>query len=174
MRPVKSLDHAIVFIHHNVEMDRVYPWLDRYKDQVYVVSAQHVYDWAVEKGKKAILLPLSVDVEYVKQFKTKKTKGTCYAGNRWKFKRKDEDRNIPYGVDFPPDNIPREELLKFIAPYKDLYAIGRCAIEGLILGCKIHPFYWRYPDPNYWKILDNKDAAKILQRELDKIDGVTR
>ena len=64
-------------------------------------------------------------------------------------------------------------MLEFIAPYEELYAIGRCAIEGMVLGCKIKPFLMdRYPDPNYWKILDNKDAAKILQKELDKIDGV--
>lgn len=170
MKAVGSKDHAIVFIHSNINLEKVYKWLEKYKDQIYVVSAKHVYDWFVEHGKKTIYLPLSVDVEYVKQFKTRKTKGTCYSGNRWKFKRADEDKNIPKDVDFPPENLPREELLKFIAPYEDLYAIGRCAIEGMILGCKIRPFFWRYMDPSIWKILDNRDAAKLLQRALDMIE----
>ena len=77
---------------------------------------------------------------------------------------------MPKDLDFPPADLEREELLKFIAPYKECYAIGRCALEAMVLGCKIKPFLMdRYPDPNYWKILDNKNAAKILQEELDKL-----
>lgn len=171
MKALRSEDRAIVFIHHNRNWDQVYSWLDKYKDLIYVCSVPHTYEWAKSVGKKAIYLPLSVDVDYVKQFKTEKTKQACYSGNRWKFKRADEEKNIPDDVDFPPENIPREELLKFIAPYRELYAIGRCAIEGMVLGCEIKPFYRVFPDPSYWQVLDNKDAAKILQEELDKIDG---
>lgn len=80
--------------------------------------------------------------------------------------------NIPANVDYPPDDLPREELLKFVAPYRKCYAIGRCALEALALGCEIMPFYHKWMDPSYWTLLDNKDAAKILQKELDKIDGV--
>jgi hypothetical protein len=170
MRPVGSKDHAIVFIHSNINLEKVYKWLEKYEDQIYVASAKHVYDWFVENGKRTILLPLSVDVDYVAQFRAKKTKGACYSGNRWKFKRADEEKNIPKDVDFPLANLPREELLKFIAPYRELYAVGRCAIEGLILGCKIRPFYWRYMDPSLWRILDNKDAAKLLQIALDMVE----
>ena len=170
MRPTRSMDHAIVFLHHCRSWDKVYKWLDRYKDQVFVCSTRPTYEWAISKRKKAIFLPLSIDVEYVKQFRAEKTKGACYAGNRWAFKREDEDKNIPDNVDFPPANLPREELLKFIAQYKELYAIGRCALEGLVLGCKIKPFYHVYPDPGYWNVLDNIDAAKILQQELCRLD----
>lgn len=173
MRVTRSMDHAIVFLHHCRNWDAVYSWLDRYDDLVYVCSTKPTYEWAISKGKQAVFLPLSIDVDYVSQFKTKKTKRACYAGNRWAFKREDEDKNIPDYVDFPPANLPREELLKFIAPYKELYGIGRCALEGLALGCKIKPFYHDYMDPEYWKLLDNKDAAKLLQKYLDDLDGTS-
>ena len=172
MRFTQHCEHSIIFIHHCLDWDRAYNWLGKRKDFILVVSTKPTLEWAKSKGYKAIFLPLSVDIEYVKQFKTEKTKKACYAGNRWAFKKEQEDKNIPRYVEFPPENLPRDELLKFVAPYKELYAIGRCAIEGMVLGCKIKPFLMdRYPDPNYWKILDNKDAAKILQRELDKIDN---
>lgn len=172
MRFMKSANHAIVFLHHNLNHDKVYGWLDEYIDQIYVCSSEATYEWAKSKiGGRAIYLPLSVDVEYVKQFKTRKTKQACYAGNRWGFKKKDLRELIPEGVDYSPRNLPREELLKFVAPYKECYAIGRSAIEARILGCKIKICDHRYPDPTYWKVLDNKDAAKILQEKLDSIDS---
>ncbi len=172
MRRVGSLDHAIVFIHHGINQDKVYSWLNDYKDQILVCSTQDTYDWAVSKGKKAIFLPLSIDVEYVKKFRAEKTKKACYAGNRWAFKEEDTKKYVPEDVDFPPHNLPREKLLKFIAQYKECYAIGRCAIEAKVLGCKLKVCYHKYPDPRYWKILDNKDAAKILQQELNKLDNI--
>lgn len=171
MRLTNHLNHSLIFIHHCLEMDKVYFWLKRYNDVVLVVSQQHVYDWAIENGYKAILLPLSIDVKYVEQFKAEKTKDACYVGNRWAFKKTDEDANIPEGVDFQPPNMPREELLKFMAPYRKCYAIGRCALEAKVLGCEIMPWHFRYPDPEHWKVLDNSEAAKILQQELDKIDN---
>lgn len=170
MKFLRSADHAIVFLHHCLSWDRVYTWLDKYKDQIFICSTKPTYEWAKSKDKQAIFLPLSIDVDYVKQFKTKKTKRACYAGNRWAFKREDENKNIPDYVDFPPPNMPREEMLKWVAQYREIYAIGRCALEGMALGCEVKPFYHVYPDPSYWKLLDNKDAAKILQRELDKIN----
>lgn len=170
MRSVGSLDHSLVFIHHGINMDEVYGWLDKYDDQILVVSTEDTKNWAEARGKKYIYLPLSVDVEYVKQFKNIKTRGACYAGNRWAFKRKDEDELIPSGVDFPPKNIPREQMLRFIAPYQGCYAIGRCAIEAKILGCEVKVCLHKYPDPEHWRVIDNKEAAKMLQKELDKIE----
>lgn len=170
MKGVGSYDRAIVFIHHNLNFDSVYKWLKRYKDLILVVSSWTTYAAAQDAGYKVIFLPLSVDVDYVKKFKTDKTKKACYAGNRWKFKADDISKYVPDGVDFPPKDLPREELLKFIAPYKQCYAVGRCAIEAKVLGCDIKVCDSRYPDPKFWKVLDNKDAAKILQRELDKIE----
>lgn len=172
MRFTQHYNHSIIFIHHCLDWDRVYNWLEKRNDFVLVVSTKPTLEWAKSKGYPAIFLPLSIDVEYVKQFKTEKTKRACYAGNRWAFKREQEEKNIPKYVDFPPSDLSREELLKFIAPYKELYAIGRCALEGMVLGCKIKPFLMdRYPDPSYWKVLSNDSAARLLQEELDKIDG---
>lgn len=172
MRFLRTNDHSIIFLHHNLNHEKVYHWLRRYKDLVLVCSTPATYEWAQSiYDFHAVFLPLSVDVEYVKQFKTRKTKDTCYAGNRWAFKRKYENK-LPSNVDFPPSNIPREELLKFIAPYQKVYAIGRCAIEAKVLGCDILPFYDPFPNPDFWTVLDNREAARILQEALDQIDGL--
>lgn len=168
MKAIGSKDHAIVFIHSNIEPAKNYAWLKKYDDLVLVVSSEHAYNWAKDTGYKTIFLPLSVDVEYVKQFKSKKVKDACYAGNKWKFKKTDLEKYIPDGVDFPPDDIEREDLLKFIAPYKKVYAVGRCAIEAKILGAKVLKCDHRY-DPADFEVLDNKEAAKILQKELNNI-----
>lgn len=171
MRAVGSESNSIVFIHHNVDPGKNYAWLRRHRNVVIVVSNKAVYKWAKVVGHKVIFLPLSVDVEYVKQFKTPKTKNACYAGNRWKFKAEDIEKYVPDGTDFPPKNIEREELLKFMAPYRKCYAIGRCAIEARVLGCEVLKCDHRY-EPEDFPILDNRDAAKILQEELDKVDGI--
>ena len=44
-------------------------------------------------------------------------------------------------------------------------------IEAKVLGCEILPYDPRFPDPERWKVLDNRDAAVILQKQLDLIDG---
>lgn len=165
-----SADHAICFLHHNLDHDRVYEWLNRYEDQILVCSVPVTYEWAVNSGHKAIFLPLSVDVDYVKQFRRKKKFGACYAGNLWKFKVPDIEKYVKKGTDLCKQDIEREELLKFIAQYRQCYAVGRCAIEAKILGCEVLMCDSRYPDPSVWQVLDNKDAAKMLQAELDKID----
>lgn len=170
MKHLRSLDHAIVFIHHNLNHDKVYGWLKRYKDLVYVCSTAASVSWATDQlNGSTVFLPLSVDTEYVKQFKTKKTKEACYAGNLWKFKKPDIAKYVPEGTDFPSKNIPREELLKFIAPYKVCYAIGRTALEAKALGCEVKNCDSRY-DGVDWPIFDNKEVAAILQEQLDLLD----
>lgn len=170
MKGCGSYDHAIVFIHHNLDHDRVYRWLDRYKDQVLVCSSPTTYEWALQKGK-AIYLPLSIDTEYVRQFATEKTKDACYAGNRWKFKEPDLAKYLPPDIDCSPKDCDRETLLRFIAPYRRVYAVGRTALEAKCLGAEIEVCDHRYADPNYWELLDNRTAADMLQLELDKIGG---
>ena len=171
MRFAHAGNHSIVFLHHNLNHDSVYRWLRRFNDLVYVCSVKQTYEWAKQQPNgHAIFLPLSIDTEYVSQFKTRKTKGACYAGNKWAFKLPDLKKYIPKGVDFPPENLPREELLKFIAPYRECYAVGRTAIEAKCLGATIKVCDHRYPDPKLWKVIDNLEAAKILQKELDLHD----
>lgn len=170
MRGVGSQSRSIVFLHHNIRPAQNYAWLQKYRNLVLVTSNHMVEKWAKTVGYKTIFLPLSVDVEYVKQFETKKTKDACYAGNRWKFKDEDLKKYVPDDVDYPPADLERDELLKFIAPYKEVYAVGRCAIEAQVLGAKVLKCDHRY-EPGDFPVLDNKEAAKILQRELDKIDN---
>ena len=69
-------------------------------------------------------------------------------------------------------NMPQDKLLHEMAKYKKVYCTGRTAIQAKILGCEIGVHDPNFPDPRVWKVIDNKDAAKILQKELDKIDGV--
>lgn len=115
---------------------------------------------------KTIYLPLSVCVKDVEKWKTIKTKDTCYAGRKGKFASCNVDLSTPH-----VQGLNHEDFLKELAKYRRVYAVGRTAIEAKILGCKILPYDPRYPDPSIWKILDTFDAIKILQKEVDKIDG---
>jgi hypothetical protein len=76
---------------------------------------------------------------------------------------------IPGKVDFF-SAMPREELLKEVAQYRRAFAIDRCAQEVQVLGCELLPIDTRY-HCDTTEVLDNRDAAKILQEELNKIDG---
>lgn len=162
-------DHAIVFIHSNVNIAANYRWLKRFKDLVLVCSNRETLKACRAYGK-VLYLPLSVDVEYVKRFRTEKTKDACYVGNVWQFKEKYLRKYVPAGVP-RLTKMPRHKLLTEMAKYSHVYAIGRCAIEAKILGCEVEVCDDRYPNPSVWEILDNKEAAKMLQEELDKIDG---
>jgi hypothetical protein len=66
--------------------------------------------------------------------------------------------------------MEHDELLREMAKYRRVYAVGRTAIEAKILGCEVLPYDQRFPDPSIWKVLDSMDAAKMLQRLIDKID----
>lgn len=169
-----ACDHAIVFVHNHRNCPECYEWLTDFDDLVFVCSEKADMPKLEKLGRdhgkswKCILLPLSVDVEYVKKFRKPKTKDTAFCGR----KQRQEGQAFPPGTDFIC-NVPREQLLSRMAEYRKVYATDRCAIEALILGCEILPFDPKHPDPTYWKVLDNLEAAKMLQRELDKIDGQT-
>lgn len=157
-------DHAIVFIHNNKHPE-AYEWLKEYKDLILVCGVPETVDKVKHIGK-AIYLPLSIDVDYVAQFRTDKTKGAAFVGRP----AKRRDIELPDGVDII-EGLPREEMLEQMAQYKTVYAVGRCAIEAKVLKCRLKAYDPRYPKVSRWKVLDNKDAAKLLQEELDKIDG---
>ena len=172
--PGRCWDHSVVFIHNNLNPEW-YRWLNRYKDLVLVCSLQ----WAKENMEelcpkhKVIFLPLSIDVDYVKQFKTKKTKDAAFAGRLAKLNQAvpQEMRAIPKDIDIL-GGLEREELLKAMAPYRTIYAVGRTAIEAKCLGAKIGIYNNLCPE-GIWDVIDNSEAAWILQRKLDKIDGIT-
>lgn len=160
-------DHAIVFVHNNLHPEN-YEWLKfyGYKDLVLVCGIPETVEKVAHLGK-AIYLPISVDVDYVKQFRVEeKTKGTAFVGRPAKGK----GLTLPDDIDYL-EGLPREELLRTMAEYKTVYAVGRCAIEAKILGCKLKAYDPRFPKVSRWNILDNKDAVSMLQEELDRIDG---
>ena len=155
-------DHAIVFVHNNLHPEH-YDWLKKYDDLVLVCGVRETCDKVKHLGK-TIYLPLSVNVKDVEKYKTEKTKDTAFAG------RKAKRRGIDFTeVDFL-EGLPRTRFLKEMAKYRNIYAVGRCAIEAKILGCKVLPYDPRYPHPQRWRILDSKDAVPILQKKLDKAE----
>lgn len=164
----RCLDHSIVFIHNNLK-PQIYAWMKRFKDLVLVCG------WPETCGKMAYLgqpiyLPLSVDVAYVESFKRPKDKDAAYVGRRTKHTTEVKGTTLPDGIDYI-ENMDREALLSEMARYERVYAVGRCAIEAKVLGCEVLPYDPRYHDPSVWKVVDNRDAARLLQRQLDEIDG---
>ena len=164
--PPYGADHAIVFIHNNLHPER-YEWLKKYNDLILVCGVEETVEKVAHLGK-AIYLPISIDVEYVKQFKLSKEErqGIVFAGRPQKHKE----------ADIPPDTpvlagIPREDMLKKLARFETVFAVGRTAIEAKCLGCKLKAYDPRYPKVSKWKVLDNKTAAAMLQEQLDEIDG---
>lgn len=159
-------DGMIVFLHDNLSPWH-YDWLKNYNDLILVCSSQYVAD-SVKFWGRAIVLPMSIDTEYVKQFRTEKTKDTCFVGNKWVLSN--SHSTIPDGIDFF-SSIPRDKLLKEVAKYRRAYAIDRCALEAKVLGCELLPLEVGYHCDDIGKLLDNRDAAKILQTKLNELEG---
>lgn len=164
----QGCDHAIVFVHSNLRPDH-YEWLKKYNDLILVCGVEETVEKVAHLGK-AIYLPLSIDVEYVKQFKQPKNKrkGVAFAGRS--SKKSYPGVALPYNVQCL-SGMARDELLAELAQLEKVYAVGRTAIEARALGCEVLPYDPRYPDPDRWKVLDNREAAKMLQEKLDAIDG---
>ena len=162
-------DHSIIFIHNN-RNPNYYSYLKEYKDVVLVCSLESTAENMRFYSDKVIYLPLSVDVSSVKKYKVKKkTKEVAYAGRKLKLKY--PNNRVPNGVDLLC-GLPQSALLREMAKYKKIYASGRTAIQAKILDCEVLPHETNFPDSSFWKILDNKDAAKILQDKLNIIDGI--
>lgn len=163
--PGLGVDHSIVFVHNNLHPEH-YDWLRQFKDLIIVCGIPETVDKMSHLGK-AIYLPLSVDVEDVLQYKAdEKTKDVAFAGRSGKR----SGIELPDNVD-KLEGIPREYLLRYMAQYKTVYAVGRTAIEAKVLGCRLKAYDPRFPKTSFWKVLDNKQAAKKLQKMLDEIDG---
>ncbi len=161
--PDEIPDGCIVFIHNNKNPQN-YNWLSGKKGLVLVCGIRGTMEKVAHLGSP-IYLPLSVDISYVEKFKREKDREAAFVGRHSK-----QTIYLPGGIDYIQD-MPRKQLLAEMARYKKVYAVGRCAIEAKILGCDVLPYDNRFPDPSIWKILDNSEAAKILQERLDEIDG---
>lgn len=161
-------DHSIVFIHNN-RNPNYYEFLRRYKDLILVCGLERTVENMQFFGK-AIYLPLSIDVPYVKKFRVEeKTKEMAFAGRMIKISKM-YHAPVPKECDILTD-MPQNKLLKAMAEYKKVYCTGRTALQAKVLGCEIGVHDPNFRDPHIWKVIDNRDAAKMLQYELDKIDG---
>lgn len=164
-------DHSIIFIHNN-RNPNYYSYLKNYKDCVLICSLPHTAENLSFFSDKIILLPLSIDVESVKKYRVKqKTKKIAYAGRRIKLNY--FNNRVPKDVPVLCD-MPQSELLREMAKYKTIYASGRTALQAKVLGCEVLPHETNFPDTGFWKVMDNLEAAKILQKQLDMIDGIMR
>lgn len=161
-------DHSIVFIHNN-RNPNYYEFLRRYKDLILVCGLEKTAENMQFFGKP-IYLPLSIDVPYVKRFRVKeKTKEMAFAGRMIKISKM-YHAPVPKECDILT-NMSQNKLLRAMADYKKVYCTGRTALQAKVLGCKIGVHDPNFRDPHIWKVIDNHDAAKMLQYELDKIDG---
>ena len=155
-------DHSIVFIHNNLHPEN-YDWLSVYDDLILVCGIEETMDKVSHLGK-AIHLPLSIDVEDVRRYIRPKTERRAFAG------RLAKKGGIQLGNVDIIGGMPRDKFLSTLARYEEVYAVGRVALEALVLGCKILPYDSRFPDVDRWKVLDNKDASVILQKRLDEVE----
>ena len=161
--PGKCFDHSIVFIHNNKNPER-YAWLKNYKDLILVCGVPQTCEKVKDYGT-SIYLPLSVDTKEIKKHIHSKIHDVAFAGRSTKH----VGMKFPKGTRFI-QSLPRDKFLDVLSQYKQVYAVGRVAIEAKILGCEILPYDPRYPDPSIWKIIDNSEVISILQSRLDEID----
>ena len=158
-----DLSHSIMFIHNNLQPN-AYQWLRKYHDLILVCGVPSTTE-KVQFFGTPIYLPLSVNVEQVKRYShVSATRDKCFAGRLAKM-----NNRVPKDCDILT-GLPQSVLLTRMARYKTVYAVGRTAIQAKILGCEIGVYDDRFPDPRFWKILDNKDAARILQDKLNEIE----
>ena len=167
----QCMDNAIVFIHSNVDFDR-YEYLRKYKNLVLVASQNYTVQELRKRklGDHVIYLPLSVDTKELRKYKNLKPHyrgGTCYAGR--------PDKPYVDGLRLQGNidmlcGLTHPDMLKRLNNYQYCYAVGITAIEAKFMGCTLLPFDKRYPDTRVWKILAPNEAAKILQKKLNKID----
>lgn len=161
----KAVDNSIVFIHSNLNTEKKYDYLKNYKNLILVCSQKSTCK-AVENLGKTIYLPLSIDLDYIKSFRcNKKDRQCCYAGRRGKCGMD----MLPKYIDYLYD-IPHEELLRRMAHYLYVYAVGLTALEAKALGCNVLPYDQRFPDPSVWIVRDTKHMIDTFQTELDKIE----
>lgn len=164
-QPGECFDGAIVFIHNNMHPKR-YEWLSAYCDLILVCGVPDTVRKVRHLGHAAYL-PLSIDVRECERHRRPKDKGRAYVGRKSK----------RAGCRFAPDvdileGKERSRLLDEMARYREVYAVGRCAIEARVLGCEVLPYDERYPDPSLWRVRDTLEMVPILQGIIDKVDRI--
>lgn len=158
----EDISHSIVFIHNN-RNPNYYSYLKNYKDIIAVCSVHSTAN-NISFYCPTIFLPLSVNIESVKRYRCKKTKDSAFAGRKSKI-----TNQVPKACDILT-GMSQTALIKEMAKYKKIYAVGRTAIQAKILGCEIGVYDNKYPDVNFWKPFDCSEAVKLLQSKLDEFD----
>lgn len=154
---------ALVICHSNDKPRNSYMHLF-HKNILWVCSKPSTVLIMQSYGEKAVYVPLSIDTEYVKQFKTKKTREIAFVGNAWGYKS-DYLASLPKDV-HQLTNLPRDQLLTEMAKYKTVIADGRCNIEAQVLGCKVQlPKYDKFETIER-EVVDSRDAIPYWQEAL--------
>ena len=165
--PREIPDGTIVICHDNRSTKQSYGRLFG-KGIIWVCSKHSTVKTLEGYGERAVYVPLSIDTEYVKQFKRKKTKDTAYVGNAWAFKREYLNA-LPIDIE-QLSGMPRVKLLKEMAKYKRVIAEGRVLMEAQILGCKTEVPKYDGHESVYVEALDNREALKYWREALEPIE----
>lgn len=164
--PRELPDGAIVICHDNRSTRQSYGRLFG-KGVIWVCSKHSTVEKLEGYGERAVYVPLSIDTEYVKQFKRKKTKDTAYVGNAWAFKR-EYLNSLPDDIE-QLSGMARVKLLKEMAKYKRVLAEGRCLMEAQVLGAKTEVPKYDGHESVYVEALDNREAVKYWREALEPI-----
>lgn len=157
---------AVIVCHDNVTTRKTYM---KYFGMgvLWICSKQSVVDYFTVWGEKAVLIPLSVDTEYVSKFKRKrKTKDTAFVGNAWSFKQKYLE-SLPEDID-QLHSMARDDLLKEMAKYKNVIAEGRCLIEAKVLGCNYELPKHGYGDTVDREVIDSRETIPLWRDTLEQ------
>lgn len=156
---------AVIVCHDNINTVRTYMRLFKL-DVLWICSKQSVADTLIKHGEKAVYIPLSIDVEYVEQFKRKRrTKDIAYVGNAWGFK-KEYLSSMPSNI-VQLNGMDRDDLLKEMSKYRTIIAEGRCLLEAKVLGAKTELPTHGYGDIVDREVIDSREAIPMWREVLE-------
>lgn len=167
----KAPEHCIVFVHSNNALNR-YDYLLKYSDVILVCSTHHSMEQLQKKGHKQVCyVPLSIDTNYLNNFKNDNKEGTIACGNIWAFTNQTKEmfklNNITHYHD-----LERDELLTLMSKAETVYAIGRTAMEAIYLGANVIQPEKEYPVEKYDTYYTQQDAINILQQEIENFNQI--
>lgn len=159
-------DGAVVVCHDNRSTRQSYGHLFN-KGITWICSKQSTVEALVSYGEHGVYVPLSIDTEYVKQFKRKKTEDIAYVGNSWAFKREYLNA-LPANVE-QLSGMDRVKLLQEMAKYKRVIAEGRCLMEAQVLGSKTEVPKYDNAESVFVKALDNRQTIPEWTTALEGV-----
>lgn len=164
LKPYEVPEGAVIVCHDNRTPRKSYGMLFG-KKVLWVCSKHSTVDLMRSYGEKAVYVPLSIDTEYVKKFKRRRTRDIAYVGNPWAFK-KSYLGSLPKHV-VQLYGMGRDQLLSEIARYKRVIAEGRCLMEAQVLGAKGEvPKYDDGIEAVFVKPFDSRDAIPYWKEAL--------